>query len=113
MNIRAVHSHHYIANAYVQQSYPVALVVPDEIVVMKLAREKNVAGDFSEVCKSDLIKDIILADIVMICKGILNGFEIVCNHLFKNTLYIYIIIYIYKHIFFKFQFLYLSIYKNI
>ena len=72
-----------------------ALVVPDEAAIMKLAREKNIAGDFSEVCKSDLIKDIILADIVMICKGTLNGYEIVCNHLFKISIYIYIYIYIF------------------
>ncbi len=66
-------------NIFVLQSYTVAIIVPDAEIFEKYAREKNITGDITELCKKKEIKDLIFNDIKQLGKSnSLKGFEMVC-----------------------------------
>jgi len=60
------------------KSYTVAVIVPDEEILVKYAREKNISGDISDLCKKTEIKKLIFDDLKQLGKEhLLKGFEMV------------------------------------
>ncbi len=63
---------------FFEQSYTVAIIVPDAEILEKYSREKNISGDIVELCKKNEIKDLIFNDIKQLEKAnSLKGFEMV------------------------------------
>lgn len=60
------------------KSYTVGIIVPDEDVLAKYAREKNISGDMADLCKKSEIKQLIFDDLKRLSKeNSLKGFEMV------------------------------------
>ena len=85
---------HLVAQAYVEgdsfQSYPVAVVVPDEETLMPWAKSKGIKGDFKTVCSSPQLKEQLLADFTALGhsgSALLKGFEIPRNIRIESTLF--------------------------
>ncbi len=59
----------------------IAIVVPDEAVIPKLAKSKGVGGDIKEICSNEAVKKAILEDMVKVGKEAkLHNFEQVGVH---------------------------------
>ncbi|KAL4228419.1 Long-chain-fatty-acid--CoA ligase 6 [Mactra antiquata] len=71
----------YVAQAFVEgdslQPYVMSVIVPDEEVLLGWAKQQSIEDNFTELCKSESVKDMILSDVIKTGREAgLKGFEL-------------------------------------